>query len=154
MREDDALRVHVNPGAFGDVSAEVLRNALLHVLDAEGVEEAEFSLTLVDDDAIRELNRRYLERDRPTDVIAFSLGEPEAPLGDVYVGMEQARRQADEAGVLLEEELVRLAVHGTLHVLGWDHPEGGERVESEMFRRQEALVREILDDAPARTAEG
>jgi len=72
-----------------------------------------------------------------------------ALLGDVYVGMEQSRRQALEEGVSETEELVRLAVHGTLHLLGWDHPDGQERDASPHYRRQEQLVREILStDTP------
>ncbi len=59
------------------------------------------------------------------------------------MGVDQARRQAAELGVPLDEELVRLAVHGTLHVLGHDHPEGPGREESPMFALQEALVRAI-----------
>jgi probable rRNA maturation factor len=79
-------------------------------------------------------------------VLSFALhDEGEPPLGDVYVGVEQARRQAAEAGVAETEELVRLAVHGTLHVLGWDHPEEPEaRFRSPMWLRQEALVAEVM----------
>jgi probable rRNA maturation factor len=68
-------------------------------------------------------------------------------LGDIYVGYDQATRQAEEAGVPLPEELARLAIHGTLHVLGHDHPEGPERLESAMFRLQEQLVRRVMEDA-------
>jgi probable rRNA maturation factor len=68
----------------------------------------------------------------------------------VYVGAEQAARQAAEAGVGVGEELVRLAVHGTLHVLGHEHPEGDGREESPMFALQEALVREITGERAGR----
>ncbi|GMV04198.1 MAG: endoribonuclease YbeY [Gemmatimonadota bacterium] len=139
--------VTVNAGAFDDVDEALLERAVAHTLAAEGVEEAELSLTLVDDAGIRDLNARWLGRDRPTDVIAFTLGQAPAVLGDVYIGVEQARRQAGELGVPLAEELVRLAVHGTLHVLGHDHPEGAERTGSPMFVLQEALVRELTGGA-------
>ena len=66
-------------------------------------------------------------------------------MGDVYIGYEQAHRQAGELGFDPEEELVRLVVHGVLHVLGYDHPEGEDRTGSPMFERQEALVRAILE---------
>jgi probable rRNA maturation factor len=120
------------------------------VLASEGVGDAEISLTLLDDEGIGEMNRRFLGRDRATDVIAFALGPGPCVVGDVYLGAEQARRQAADAGVSVDEELVRLAVHGTLHVLGHDHPEGEEREKSPMFTRQEALVREI-GGGPARS---
>lgn len=132
------------PGG-GAAPIEILRHAVRWTLTAEGCPAAEVSLTLLDDSAIQALNREYLKRDRVTDVIAFAL-DPEggALLGDVYVGMEQSRRQALEEGVSETEELVRLAVHGTLHLLGWDHPDGQERDASPHYRRQEQLVREIL----------
>ncbi|MCG6989751.1 MAG: rRNA maturation RNase YbeY [Gemmatimonadetes bacterium] len=130
--------------------AHLLEAAVRHTWTAEGRGAGEVSLTLLDDDAIADLNRRYLHREGPTDVIAFSLGDGSSPIGDVYVGAAQAVRQAREYGVTLEEELVRLAVHGTLHVLGYDHPEGEERVRSPMFVRQEELVRALLSDRDTR----
>lgn len=135
--------VTVNLGDFRDVDGSELERAVRHTLTAQGFGAAEISLTLLDDAAIRALNKSWLGRDRPTDVLAFALGAPHAPLGDVYLGAEQARRQAAELGVSVAEELVRLAVHGTLHVLGHDHPDDEERERSSMFRLQEALVREI-----------
>lgn len=139
----DPVEVFVNLEDGCGVEPDVLSRAVRHVLDNQGVEEAEISLTLLDDEGITALNRQYLSRDRTTDVIAFALGGGEAVLGDVYLGLDQARRQAEEVGVTLEEELVRLAVHGTLHVLGHDHPEGPERMESPMFALQEELVRQL-----------
>lgn len=139
------IEVQVDTGTSSDAPARLLERAVRHVLEAEEVSEGEISLALLDDDEIRALNRTHLSRDRVTDVIAFALWDEGGPVvGDVYVGWRQARRQAEEAGVPGDEELVRLAVHGTLHVLGWDHPTAaGEREASEMYRRQEALVAEI-----------
>jgi len=126
----------------------LLRRAARAVLRHEGREDTELSITLLDDDAMRELNRDWLGHDRPTDVIAFGLGDGDAqPLGDIYIGVERALEQADEAGVSVREELARLAVHGTLHVLGYDHADGPERQRGEMWRRQEELVKGILEEA-------
>ena len=102
----------------------------------------------MDDDSIRELNRTYLGEDAPTDVISFALHEgDEAVLGDVYVGYQRAAIQAVEAGISVEEELARLSIHGTLHVLGYDHPDTEARSSSEMFVLQEQLVQKLLDEA-------
>ena len=139
-----SLEVMVDVGAFADADAAELERAVRHTLRAQGVRQAEVSVALLGDDAIRDLNLRYLAQDRPTDVIAFALGPGPGILGDVYLGVEEARRQAAEASVSLAEELVRLAVHGTLHVLGHEHPAGAEREASPMFALQETLVREIL----------
>ena len=143
MTRGAGLEVQVNTGQF-DAPGELLDAAVRLTLVAEGHGSAEISVTLLDDDEIRRLNAEYLGRDAPTDVLAFALGDEESPLGDVYVGVPQARRQAEDLGVPVTEELVRLVVHGTLHALGYDHPEGAERESSPMFVRQEALVRQAL----------
>lgn len=143
MSAAGAPEVAVNAEGFAGADAGELERAVRHTLSSLGVRQVEVSLTLLDDEEMRALNRRYLGQDRPTDVLAFALGPGPALLGDIYLGVEQATRQAAEVGVSLAEELVRLAVHGTLHVLGHDHPEGEGREESPMFALQEALVREI-----------
>ncbi len=120
--------------------AGALEEAVRLTVSEEGGALSELSLTLLDDEEIRELNHRYLGHDRPTDVIAFALGEPPDLVGDVYLGVEQARRQAREHGVELLHELRRLAIHGTLHVLGHDHPNGDERWGSPMFVLQERIL--------------
>ncbi len=142
--ESGRYEVTVNAGTFEGVSEGLIRDAVLHVLEHEGVGRGEVSVTMLSDDDIRAMNRDYLSKDRPTDVIAFSLGGDEGVMGDVYVGLEQARRQAAELGIAVEEEIVRLAVHGVLHVLGHEHPEGAGREDSPMYRLQERLLGEVL----------
>ena len=118
------------------------------VLRSAELTDGEISLTLLDDDSIRELNLTYLCKNAPTDVISFALHEGDEPvLGDVYVGYEQAAIQAAEAAISVKEELARLSIHGTLHVLGYDHPDTEARSSSEMFVLQERLVRKLLDEA-------
>jgi len=138
------LDVAVNAGDFRGVPHALIRAAVVHALEHEGVRRGEVSVTMLSDDEIRAMNRDYLSKDRPTDVIAFSLGGDEGVMGDVYVGLEQARRQADELGIPAEEEIARLAVHGVLHVLGHEHPEDAGREDSPMYRLQERLLDEVL----------
>lgn len=116
------------------------RAALAAVATAEPAVEGEIGVSFVSEDVILELNRRYLGRSASTDVIAFQLGEAEEILGDIYIAPDVAARSAAELGIPEEEELIRLLVHGVLHVLGHDHPEGEERYGSPMFRLQEQLV--------------
>ena len=137
------FEVVVNTGNCPGVDDALLERAVAHALIDAGVDGGEVSITLLDDPGIREMNREYLDRDRPTDVIAFSLDE-EALMGDVYLGFDQATRQSTELGISLSDELARLAIHGTLHVLGHDHPDGAERNESPMFVLQERLLGEVL----------
>lgn len=121
-----------------------LARAVQTTLADEGSGHGEVSLTLVGDDRIRALNRDYLGHDRVTDVISFALHGPDEPLlADIYIGYPQALRQAAELGLSAHEELVRLAIHGTLHALGYDHP-AEDRFASAFFLRQEALVKRVL----------
>ncbi|NNM33073.1 MAG: rRNA maturation RNase YbeY [Gemmatimonadetes bacterium] len=143
------IRVQVQVHSGAAVSETALDRAVRTVLSAEGVSEAEVSLTLLDDPAIAELHGRYLGTQAPTDVLSFALHEDgEPPLGDIYIGHETASRRAAELGVAAGEELLRLAVHGLLHILGYDHPDVG-RYESPMFKRQEDLVSRILAEEEA-----
>jgi probable rRNA maturation factor len=66
-------------------------------------------------------------------------------VGDVYIAPDVARENARDAKVSVREEIARLVVHGTLHVLGYDHPEGNERERSPMWRRQERIIRRALE---------
>ncbi|MFO8174091.1 MAG: rRNA maturation RNase YbeY [Longimicrobiales bacterium] len=147
MNSADASGPRVQIGQMGGwpLPHSLLEKAVLEVFRDGGIQEGEISLTFLDDDGIRTLNHEYLDRDRPTDVLAFPLHEPgQAIVGDVYVGYEQARRQSGAEGVPLEEELVRLAIHGSLHVLGHDHPPGEDRWASPMFRIQEEILARAL----------
>lgn len=137
------VEVVVNVGDFTGIDDALLERAVRHALSDAGAYGGEVSITLLDDSGIREMNRDYLDRDRTTDVIAFSLDD-EVLMGDVYLGFEQATRQSNELGIKLSDELVRLAIHGILHVLGHDHPGGVERDASEMFLLQERLLAEVL----------
>lgn len=93
---------------------------------------------------MRRLNRRATGRRGLTDVIAYALPQPDGTLlGDVYICPAAAALQARNGG-RVDDELVRLVVHGTLHVLGYDHPDGPGRTRSAMWRRQERYVRRLL----------
>ena len=127
-----------------------LEAAVAHALRAQGIERAQISLTLLDDAAIHELNAQHLGHDDVTDVIAFALWTPEdeVVVGDIYIGVEQAARQAHDEGIAVDEELLRLAIHGTLHVVGFDHPDvAAERAASPMYLEQERLLRELTSQA-------
>jgi probable rRNA maturation factor len=103
--------------------------------------EAVVSVTFLGRDAMRRLNREHKRHDEPTDVLTFALTDPTGGiLGDIYICPWVARREARARGVPLRQELIRLIVHGTLHAVGRDHPEGPGRTRSAMWRRQERYV--------------
>jgi probable rRNA maturation factor len=103
--------------------------------------ESELSILLVSDRVMRDLNRRWRSRDRPTDVLSFPQDEGRGPLlGDVVISVDTARRQAAARGTTLGREADRLLIHGLLHLLGYDH----ERSDAEarrMRRRERTLAR-------------
>ena len=129
------------------VSRERIRQAAAATLKAEKVGDAMLSITFVGRAAISRLNRRYLGHEGATDVISFGLervGKRDAVLGDIYICVEVARENAKRQRIAAGEELLRLVVHGTLHILGHDHPTGATRTSSPMWGRQEKILGRIL----------
>lgn len=132
---------------------QLLSDGLNAVAKLHGLgEQEEVDITIVTDDEIHTLNRDYRNVDRATDVLSFALdedgGEPELVggpevhlLGDIIISAETAARQAEEFGHGLEREIVYLAVHGLLHLLGYDHMQ--EEDKAIMRAKEEEALREI-----------
>ena len=132
------VRVPLSRAAVADLARGVLR--------AERVRHALVSVTFVAPAAIARLNREHLGHRGPTDVITFALGSTGAGapvVGDVYICPDVVRANARAHGRGIREELARVVVHGTLHVLGHEHPEGEGRTSSAMWSRQETLLRRL-----------
>ena len=140
------LRVVINPeGLRVPVAALRLRGAVEAVLRAQKVKHALVSLTLMTPRKMAALNERHLQHSGPTDIITFGFRDPAgALLGDLYICPAIAAANAKMFGVSQREELLRLAVHGTLHVLGYEHPEGDGRMKSPMWKLQERLLERVL----------
>jgi probable rRNA maturation factor len=128
-------------------TAEIARATLA----SERVRHALISITFLDSRAIAALNRRHLGRRGATDVISFGFA-PAARrgpvIGDIYIAPTVAAAHARANATPVREELTRLVVHGVLHVLGYDHPEDDGREDSDMWRRQERLVRRLTSGRP------
>lgn len=134
----DGVRIPMSRDRVADIARSVLR--------AERVRDALLSITFVTNRTIRSMNRAHLRREALTDVIAFGFrrdGKRGPTVGDVYIAPDVARASARANAVTVREELVRLIVHGSLHVLGYDHPAGDTRTRSEMWKKQERLVRRL-----------
>jgi probable rRNA maturation factor len=113
-------------------------------LKAEGVRDAVISVTFLSSRAMAKMNREQLGHRGTTDIITFELTRPvaSAPVtGDIYVCPDLARTNAKAWGVSPREEIARLVIHGALHALGHDHPDGDSRLTSPMWRAQEKYVR-------------
>jgi probable rRNA maturation factor len=113
------------------------------VLNAEGVRDALLSITFLGNRAMATLNRRHLGHRGATDVLSFAFEDGlrnGAVIGDIYIAPDVARRNARRYAGGVRQEITRLVVHGVLHILGYDHADGEERVRSPMWQRQERLV--------------
>lgn len=111
------------------------------------LDNLEFNIIIVDNEYIHNLNREYRGIDRPTDVITFALEDNKdfvtldhRVLGDIYISLDKAIEQAKEYGHGLKREICFLAVHGFLHLLGYDHMKKEE--EEVMFGLQEVILNE------------
>ncbi|MBO5010127.1 MAG: rRNA maturation RNase YbeY [Clostridia bacterium] len=129
----------------------VLRRAVLATLEHEGVPfAAEVSITLCDNEYIRELNKKHRNKDSATDVLSFPLydftteelyGEEEVvSLGDIVISLERAKEQAKEIGHTFLEEVAFLAIHSTLHLLGYDHERSPEDDEAQCSAQREIIA--------------
>ena len=130
-----------------NVSRRRIREAASEALKTERVKDAMISITFVGRATMSRLNKRYLGHQGPTDVISFGLdriGKTGAVLGDIYICPEVARDNARRQRISAGEELLRLVIHGTLHVLGYEHPEGSDRRSSAMWRKQERILARVV----------
>jgi probable rRNA maturation factor len=111
-----------NPQEAVEIDRRRLREVARAVLDGEGVADADISLAFVDDATIHQLNKRYLDHDEPTDVLSFPLSEPGAKrlAGEIVIGAEVAKAQAETCGHAVEAELALYVIHGLLHLCGYD----------------------------------
>ena len=133
----------------------LIRHTILETLDYEGMEnDVEVSVTFVDDEGIRELNKKFRGMDKPTDVLSFPLldyeGESEEPffdelchnLGDIVISLERAMAQANEFGHSFEREVAFLTAHSMLHLLGYDH-ELSDEDDADMRARQNDIMERL-----------
>ena len=133
-----------------DGDLKLVEEVLQHAAQEEQIETAEVSVTFVTNSMIQDINKEYRGKDQPTDVISFAmeeLGEGEMEivgsleprmLGDIIISLDRTKEQAADYGHSFERELAFLAVHGFLHLLGYDHM--NEQDEKKMFARQEEIL--------------
>jgi probable rRNA maturation factor len=145
---EEKIVVEVDETYADAVDAADLGRAIAATLLAEDRPDGEVSLLVTDDEVVAAYNREYRGAEGPTDVLSFAAQEPTpgfvtAPemanyLGDIVIALPFTRRQAAALNRPLTDELRLLAVHGTLHLLGYDHAEPGE--EAIMWAKQDAIL--------------
>lgn len=148
------VAVQSRPELYATWEETVLRAVRQTLAEVGEPDDTEVSVLLTDDATIQELNRTYRGLDRPTDVLSFAQREGEGSrsddpvLGDIVISVERAEEQADAYGHSLAREVGFLAVHGCLHLLGWDHEEPAD--EAAMMAKTEEILGAIGLQRPAR----
>ena len=140
-----------NIGIFNETqekveNLEVLEPLLTYALEVENVDNLEFNVIIINNEEIHKINKEYRGIDRPTDVISFALEDYKdikyendyRVLGAIYISIDKVKEQAKEYGHSEKRELAFLAVHGLLHLLGYDHMEKED--EKVMFSKQELIL--------------
>jgi probable rRNA maturation factor len=137
------IHIETNPSLQTDFTADILERAAQAVLAHQSV-DGDLTIVLTDDAQLHELNREYLGIDAPTDVLSFPASEtdPETArryLGDILISIPCAEEQARAAGHPLEAEIQLLVVHGTLHLLDYDHARDKEK--ARMWKTQAEILK-------------
>lgn len=135
-------------GPLGKGGAALIEKAAKAALGQKAKAPGEVCVVFASDAQVHSLNKRFLSHDRETDVLAFNYprskkAAPDSPFGDVYISLGVAKRQAKAIGHSLLREAVTLAVHGTLHLVGYGDAKPADK--ARMFKRQDALVAALLD---------
>lgn len=132
-----------------------LRSRTTRLLKLMDCAHKEVCITLVDDADIQVINKQYLQKDKPTNVISFSLREGEfgninpGMLGDIIISVETAHRDAVKGNLTFDEELLFLIIHGLLHLLGYDHVNTSQAQARKMKQKEKELFRNLTQaDGP------
>ncbi len=137
------IHLEIRPSLHAPPSANLLRKAARLTLQRQSSAESDLTIVLTDDEEIRALQRDFLGLDTATDVLAFPAGESDPQtgrryLGDIVISWTRAGQQAAERGHSPEAEVQLLVIHGTLHLLGFDHD--GPEAQARMWEAQNAVL--------------
>ena len=152
MKEKNTIEIFTEGGVrlpFKNVNKANLKKTALNAVRHLGLVDVLITMIFTDNNVIRDINRKYREKDNPTDVISFAYRENPFPvfgpgpenLGDIYISLEKAKEQADKNSEDLPDEISRLIIHGILHLAGYDHEKSANeadrmnKMESEIFRQ-------------------
>jgi|ADKJ01.1.fsa_nt_gi conserved hypothetical protein TIGR00043 len=136
-------RILINKEVYSkEITKKFLKDITEKILSELNLNNVEISITLTDNERIREINKEWRGKDKPTDVLSFpqdeTIGYKYRLLGDVIISLPYAKAQAEEIGFTLKEEVLRLMIHGILHLLGYDH-ETNEEDAKIMFELQDKI---------------
>jgi probable rRNA maturation factor len=131
------------------IDPDIMEKNADRVLKLLGKKESELSLVLCDDRYIRRLNKQYLGKDRPTNVISFPQQEGEcisgSHLGDIVISVQRASSEACKSGITLEERLLQLVVHGICHLCGYNHEDVSADKAFHMEKKELELLEKLAE---------
>jgi probable rRNA maturation factor len=148
------IRVEIGPKRprLSEIALKQLSKQILKEINLKGLplaDRCEMGVIITDDPGIKILNKKYRGKNKPTDVLSFSMIEgadlllKSPTLGDVVISLPTAVRQAEDYDVNLHQEILRLLIHGTLHLLGYDH-ENVSKKKADLMRKTEEQIYEKL----------
>lgn len=143
------IEIQIKTTTRPEVKREMLIFAVSTALTTMNEESVDITLRLTSDDEVRQLNRDFRNLDESTDVLSFNqdLIDPQSGrryLGDIVISLDRAVQQAPENNHSIDEECALLAIHGTLHLLGFDHAQELDR--EKMWKMQEEIFRKVINE--------
>ncbi len=141
-------RILINKELYDrQITKKFIKESAEKILEYMGIDKAEVSITLTDDRTIQSINKEWRGKNMPTDVLSFPIDEKPPKyryrvLGDIVISLPYAKRQSEEIGLSYREEVIRLLIHGILHLLGYDH-ERSKKDEDIMFSLQDQIFENL-----------
>jgi probable rRNA maturation factor len=142
------IRIENNQTKF-KIERHKIRGTVSRILKILGCEEKEISVFFTDDENIKKLNNKYLRKNKPTNVLSFSLREGEygdvnpQMMGDVVISVDTAQKDARRGNLTLEREIDFLLIHGILHLAGFNHENTSKEEANEMWEKERELFNKI-----------
>ena len=141
------ININFDKKKFPEINLQMVEAAIRMTLESSNKQEVEITLQLIGDEEMRQLNQVYRDIYKTTDVLSFNQDyvDPETKrlyLGDIVISIDQAQSQAQEHHLSLSEECAFLAIHGTLHLLGFDHSSAADK--EEMWKKQDIIFKELI----------
>lgn len=139
------MTLNVENAERAGIQSDLVKSAVNEVFSGEAMKISSISVLFISDDEIIEVNKKYLDHNVTTDVITFPLSENSDPIeGEIYISIDTTRRNSVEFGVTHKSELLRVAIHGALHLSGYD--DSTSVLKSKMKEKEDYYLSQVVGD--------
>lgn len=139
------MTLNVENAERAGIQSDLVKSAVNEVFSGEAMKISSISVLFISDDEIIEVNKKYLDHNVTTDVITFPLSENSDPIeGEIYISIDTTRRNSVEFGVSHKSELLRVAIHGALHLSGYD--DSTSKLKSKMKEKEDYYLSQVAGD--------